>query len=87
MEEAGCQNVQVLPLQGSYSAAIGRKLEHEILWRIYAALESSLIDGQVNVVRWRAPETDSCLGAPHILMLSSRLESAGSRMNGLWCKI
>jgi hypothetical protein len=25
MEEAGCQNVQVLPLQGSYSAAIGRK--------------------------------------------------------------
>ena len=53
----------------------GMPQEHEVLWGIYAALESSLIDGQVNVVRWRAPEIDSCLGAPHILMLSSRLRA------------
>ena len=32
-------------------------------------LKAALIDGQVNVLRGRAPETDPFLGAPQILML------------------
>jgi DNA-directed RNA polymerase specialized sigma24 family protein len=44
-----------------------------------AAIECSraaLIDGQVNVLRWRAPEADPQFGAPQILMLS-QLEEDG----------
>jgi hypothetical protein len=32
-------------------------------------LKAALVDGQVNILRWRATETDSLLGAPQILML------------------
>jgi hypothetical protein len=33
-------------------------------------LSAVVIDVLMNVLRWRAPETDAAMGAPQILMLS-----------------